>query len=70
MLDNIVEAELDVIGSWGTIWSSWDRALSLISTGKLKLEPLTTNKLSLDKWREGFKMMEERKALKVLLVPS
>ena len=70
MLDRIVEAELKVIGSWGTIWSSWDRALDLISSRKIRVAPLITDKLSLDKWYEGFRMMEERKALKVLLVPS
>jgi len=69
-LDKIVEGELDVIGSWGTVWTSWRRALSLISLGKIKVAPLITNKLPLEKWQEGFMMMKERKALKVLLVPS
>jgi len=69
-LDKIVEGELDVKGSWGTIWTSWRKALKMISSGKIKVAPLITSKLPLEKWYEGFKMMEEKKALKVLLIPS
>lgn len=69
-LDKVVEGELDVKGSWGTVWTSWRKALSLMSSGKIQVAPLITTKLPLEKWHQGFKMMEERKALKVLLSPS
>jgi len=68
-LDAVIEGELDVKGSWGTVWTSWKRTLTLISSGKMRVSPLINAKLPLDKWREGFSLMEERKALKVLLVP-
>jgi len=68
-LDKVVEGELDVRGSWGTVWTSWRKALSLISSGKIQVAPLITTKLPLEKWYEGFRMMEERNALKVLLTP-
>ncbi len=68
-LDLVVEGELDVKGSWGTVWTSWRRALNLLSIGKIKAAPLIGARLPLEKWFEGFKMMEERRALKVLLVP-
>ncbi len=69
-LDSIVEGELDVKGSWGTVWTSWRRALSLLSSGKIKILPLITSKLPLERWQDGFNLIEERKALKVLLTPS
>lgn len=69
-LDKVVEGELDVKGSWGTIWSSWRTALSLIGSGRIQVAPLITTKLPLERWYEGFRMMEERKALKILLIPS
>jgi L-iditol 2-dehydrogenase len=69
-LDKIVEGELDVKGSWGTVWTSWRRTLNLLSSGMMQVAPLISAKLPLESWREGFKMMEERKALKVLLTPS
>ncbi|RJS76077.1 hypothetical protein CW712_02680 [Candidatus Bathyarchaeota archaeon] len=69
-LDHIVEGELDVKGSWGTVWTSWRRTLDLMSSGMIKVAPLITSRLPLEKWKEGFQQMEERKALKVLLLPS
>lgn len=69
-LDLVVEGELDVKGSWGTIWTSWRKALSLIGARKIRVEPLIASKMPLDRWYEGFMMIEERKALKVLLIPS
>jgi len=68
-LDKVVEGELDVKGSWGTVWTSWRKALSLISSGKIQVAPLITTKLPLEKWYDGFRMMEEKNALKVLLIP-
>jgi L-iditol 2-dehydrogenase len=69
-LDTIVEGELDVKGSWGTVWTSWRRTLDLLGSGMIKVAPLISAKLPLESWREGFRLMEERKALKVLLIPS
>lgn len=69
-LDRIVEGELEVKGSWGTVWTSWKKALDLLSSNKIKAAPLITARLPLERWREGFKIMEERRALKVLLTPS
>lgn len=69
-LDSIVEGELDVKGSWGTVWTSWKRTLNLLSSGLIRVSPLISAKLPLEKWQDGFKLMEERKALKVLLIPS
>jgi L-iditol 2-dehydrogenase len=69
-LDKIVEGELDVKGSWGTIWTSWRKALDLLSSGMVRVSPLITAKMPLEEWQEGFRLMEERKALKLLLVPK
>ncbi len=69
-LDKIVEGELDLRGSWGTIWTSWRRTLNLLSSGMIQVTPLISAKLPLEEWRKGFEMMEGRKALKVLLIPS
>jgi len=69
-LDKVVEGELEVKGTWGTTWTSWRKALNLISSGKIQVAPLITTKLPLESWQEGFRMMEKGKALKVLLTSS
>jgi L-iditol 2-dehydrogenase len=68
-LDNIVEKELNIIGSWGTVWTSWRTTLSLMASGKIKAEPLISHRLALEEWRKGFSLMESKIGLKILLKP-
>lgn len=68
-LDQIVEKELNVRGSWGTVWTSWRRTLKLLAGQKIKIGPLVTAQLKLDEWEQGFRMMEDKTAIKVLLLP-
>jgi threonine dehydrogenase-like Zn-dependent dehydrogenase len=50
-------------------WTSWEKALALISKGVLNLEPLITHKLDLEQWEEAFHLLENRQAVKVILIP-
>jgi L-iditol 2-dehydrogenase len=68
-LDNIVEKELNVMGSWGTVWTSWKTTLSLLASGKIKAEPIISHRLSLEEWRQGFTFMDNKVGLKILLRP-
>ncbi len=68
-LDKIVEGELEVKGSWGTLWTSWKLAIKLISLGRLQVRPLISETLPLEQWERGFQLMESKEAIKVLLVP-
>jgi L-iditol 2-dehydrogenase len=68
-LDNIVDKELSVIGSWGTVWTSWRTTLELMAEGKIVTEPLISHRLPLEDWKNGFDLMESREGLKILLRP-
>jgi L-iditol 2-dehydrogenase len=68
-LDKIVEGELEVKGSWGTLWTSWKLAIKLISLKKLQVRPLISATLPLEQWEKGFQLMESKEAIKVLLIP-
>lgn len=68
-LDKIVEGELEVKGSWGTLWTSWKLAINLISLEKLQVRPLISAILPLEQWEKGFQLMESKEAIKVLLIP-
>lgn len=50
-------------------WTSWEKAIRLISKGLLPLEKLITHKLPLEKWEDAFKLLESRQAAKVILIP-
>ncbi len=65
-LDHIVEKELTMSGSWGTLPSTWVMTLRLMASGQLDVKPLITHRISLDDWKQGFELMETQKAIKVL----
>lgn len=65
----IVRCEIRIKGSYGYTFQTWKRALSLLSVGKLNIEPLITHILPLDKIVDGLKLMKEKLAIKVILKP-
>ncbi|TFG12258.1 hypothetical protein EU537_09940 [Candidatus Thorarchaeota archaeon] len=65
-LDHVVEKELSMIGSWGTIPSSWVLTLRMMSSGQINVKPLITHRVPLTEWKKGFELMEKREAIKVL----
>ena len=69
-LDNVVEKELNIIGSWGTVWTSWRTTLALLSSGRIETDPLVSHMLSLEDWKKGFDLMESKEGLKILLKPQ
>jgi L-iditol 2-dehydrogenase len=50
-------------------WTAWEKAIGLISKGILPVEKLITHQLPLEKWEEGFLLLESRQAAKVILIP-
>ncbi len=68
--ETIAYKELRVTGSLGQRWTAWRRGLTLMSRGQVLTKPLVTHILPLDRWQEGFRLFEEKKALKVILEPG
>ena len=67
--DTIAYKELRVTGSLGQRRTSWDRALALLSQGRVDAECLVSRTLPLTQWREAFRLFEEKEALKIVLEP-
>lgn len=67
---NVMMKELMVIGSYGYVWSSWQRTVKLLSEGKLKLEPLISHELPLEEFARGFADTQNGSAIKVVLNPE
>jgi len=53
-----------------TYYTCWDRALSMLASGKVQAEPIITHQLPLSRWQEGFDAIENMEALKVILIPE
>jgi len=67
--ETIAYKELTIRGSLGQRWISWRRGLALLSKGSVKAEPLISDVLPLPQWETGFKKMENKEAIKVILEP-
>jgi L-iditol 2-dehydrogenase len=65
-LDPMIEKELTMTGTWGTLPSSWVTTLRLMGSRKIDVKQLITHKLGLDEWEKGFELMETQQAIKVL----
>ena len=50
-------------------WTSWETAIGLVAKGILPIEKLITHTFPLDQWKEGFDLLENRQAAKVILIP-
>lgn len=70
MLDQIVIKEIQVIGSFAHTWNSFERALELIGRGIVDIEVLVSDKLPLTDWEKGFKKVENKECMKVVLEPD
>lgn len=68
-LDPLVGKNLTLQGAFSHTWATWERVLTLMSAGKLRLAPLR-RVFALDEWRAAFCAMEQRHTAKSLLIPD
>jgi L-iditol 2-dehydrogenase len=60
----------DVVFNLSTSYTSWDRTIHLIASGRLPAGQVITRRLPLSEWKSGFEGLEAQKELKVLLIPE
>ena len=60
---------VDLNFSASSNWTSWKRALSILSSGKINVDPLITRTFPLDQWQEAFDLLRRMEAIKILLIP-
>ena len=54
--------------SFSSSYTSWDGALSLMRSGAVTVEPLTTA-FPLERWADAFRAVEDREVVKAVLTP-
>lgn len=59
----------NVIFNLSTFYTSWQKAISLIYSGKVEADKLVTHKLKLEDWEEAFEAVESLQGIKAVLVP-
>lgn len=68
-LDQIVLKEIQVIGSFAHTWNSFENALRLLGRGIVNTEVLISDKLKLTDWEQGFRKIENKEGIKIVLEP-
>ena len=69
--DAISLYQLTIHGGWS--WNgaeSWGRAVSIISSGKLDLDTLQTNRYSLEEWEKAFENLRSGQDVKAFIHPN
>ena len=60
----------DITFTYGAEYESWKLALQFMSDGMIDLQPMITHRLLLSEFHEGFKLLETKKGIKVILYPE
>jgi L-iditol 2-dehydrogenase len=68
-LDPLIAKSVTLKGHFSHTWDVWEKCLMLMSKGQVDLERLITHELPIDRWEEAFKLVESKKAMKVVLTP-
>jgi threonine dehydrogenase-like Zn-dependent dehydrogenase len=69
--DYLIAKEVSLIGEVSHIWTSWETAITLVKSGKVKLKPLISHIFPLARWEEAFHTAaDNRTSLKVLIKPE
>lgn len=66
---DVVRRSKSIIGAYGYDADIWNRALTLLNTGKVKTEPMITHRLPLSEATHGFELLVKKEATKVIFVP-
>jgi L-iditol 2-dehydrogenase len=67
--NSIMMKELRVIGSYGYVWTSWQRTVRLLAEHKIDAESLISHELPLEDFEKGFRVTQDGSAIKVVLNP-
>ena len=58
-----------VTWSFSSSWSSWEKAVSMLSSGKIEAGKIISHTYPLNDWETAFSALERLQAIKVLLIP-
>jgi L-iditol 2-dehydrogenase len=68
-LDPLISKSVTFKGHFSHTWDVWEKCLTLMGKKMIDLEKIVTHELGIDQWEKGFKLLETREAVKVVLKP-
>ncbi|MFA4955745.1 MAG: zinc-binding dehydrogenase [Candidatus Methanoperedens sp.] len=67
--DTAIFKACDVLFNFSTSYTSWNRAISMVAQGKINIDAIITHREPLANWEKTFDSVENKKAIKALLIP-
>ena len=67
-LDELLRRSATLVGTFGHNWEDWEAVLALLGAGRLDAKAMITDVWPLERWHEAFERVEDRKAIKMILV--
>jgi L-iditol 2-dehydrogenase len=68
--DQAILKEVDIRNSFASTWISWDHALKLLGSGKVRTSPLISDVLPIRQWESAFERFGSRHGIKFILTPE
>ena len=68
-MDQVFYKQLTVRGSITYTAATWSKMMNIFAAGRVRLDDMVSTTLPITEWQRAFSMVEERRALKVLLYP-
>jgi L-iditol 2-dehydrogenase len=65
-INKITMKELRVIGSYGYVWTTWQRTIRLLAEGKVDAEALISHQFPLERWADAFATTQNGEGVKVV----
>ncbi|HUU13954.1 MAG TPA: zinc-binding dehydrogenase [Terriglobia bacterium] len=69
-LNKVMMKELRFIGTYGYVWTSWERCVRLLREGEVRTEELISHEFPLHRFEEAFRVTQDGTATKVVLNPQ
>lgn len=69
-LDPILDKNISIKGHFGYNYISWKNVIKLAEKGLLDMKSMISHTLPLTRWKEGFDLVRNQKAVKVILLPE
>ncbi|MFA5688302.1 MAG: alcohol dehydrogenase catalytic domain-containing protein [Kiritimatiellales bacterium] len=67
--DKFAFKALTVVFNMSTFYTSWDKSIDLVASGRVRAEELITHKVKLADWEGAFAAVENLEAIKAVLTP-
>lgn len=65
--DLALKKAANVCFSYSSNWPSWERAVSLLGSGKVRVAPMLSATMALEEWKTAFDRLRRQEAIKIVL---